>query len=175
MVQGMPWKVYTQLVKFHAFMQPQSSLLTAAAPCGPTSRSSKIISNQVLDLYLLNKGNIFVDIKYYNHCESSNFSPWIREHSPYWKASSHSVSQKIPYLLWNPKVHCHVYKSLPLVPGQMNAISLTSYFSKIKSNIILPTIYVGLPSGLFPSVFLSKILYEFLISRMRATWQPHHP
>jgi hypothetical protein len=41
-----------------------------------------------------------------------------------WDADSHSTSEKIPCLLWNPKVHYHVHNSLPPVPilSQMNPI-----------------------------------------------------
>jgi hypothetical protein len=33
-----------------------------------------------------------------------------------WEANSHSGSQEIPCLLWNPKIHYHDDKSLPLIP-----------------------------------------------------------
>jgi hypothetical protein len=38
------------------------------------------------------------------------------QQSPYWGAISHSSSQEIPSLLWNPKVHYRVHNSPPLVP-----------------------------------------------------------
>jgi hypothetical protein len=33
------------------------------------------------------------------------------EQSPFREADSHSASQEIPNLLWNPKVQCYVHKS----------------------------------------------------------------
>jgi hypothetical protein len=62
--------------------------------------------------------------------------------SPSWEANSHLPSQKIPHLLWNPKVHYCVQNSPPLVHilSQINPVHiLTTYFFKIRSNIILPS------------------------------------
>jgi len=62
------------------------------------------------------------------------------EHSISWEARSHSASQEIPHLLWNPKVH-HIYKIplLILILSDMKAVqNLPLNFPKIHFNIILP-------------------------------------
>jgi hypothetical protein len=66
-----------------------------------------------------------------------------KEQSP-WEANSHSASQEIPCLLWNPKVHYHVHNSPPEVSvlTQMQPVhTFPPHFPKIHSNIILPPIY----------------------------------
>jgi hypothetical protein len=36
--------------------------------------------------------------------------------SPSWEANIRSASKEIPYLLWDPKIHYCVQKSLPVDP-----------------------------------------------------------
>jgi hypothetical protein len=56
------------------------------------------------------------------------------------ESNSHSASQEILCLLWNPNIHFGVHKSPPLVPilSQMNTVHIfPSYFPKVHYNIIL--------------------------------------
>jgi len=46
------------------------------------------------------------------------------EQGPSGEANSSSVSQEILCILQNPNVHCHVHKSMPLVPN-MNQLNPT--------------------------------------------------
>jgi len=80
--------------------------------------------------------------------------------SPSWEADSHSASQEIPRLLWNPNVHYCVHKSpsLVLILSQMNPVhSFPSYFSNIHSELS-SSIRLCRLSGLFPSGFLTNFV-----------------
>jgi hypothetical protein len=59
--------------------------------------------------------------------------------SPSWEADSFSASQKIPSILWNPKVYYRIYSRPPSVPilTQINQIYSSPHFQKINLNIIL--------------------------------------
>jgi hypothetical protein len=90
------------------------------------------------------------------------------ELSPSWEAASRSATQQFPNILWNPKVYYRVHKSPPLVPilSQINPVHITpSHFSKILG--------LGLPSGLYPFGFPTKMLYTFLFSPIRAICPAH--
>jgi len=85
-----------------------------------------------------------------------------------WEACSDSSSAcpEIPRILWNPKVHCRVHNSLPLVPilSRINPIhALQNSFCKIYFNIILLYIprYSKWPLSLR---FLHQTLYAPLLS-----------
>jgi hypothetical protein len=68
---------------------------------------------------------------------SVNKSRTSMEHSPSWEADS--FSEEVPYILWNPNVHDHAYKSPPHVPNlsQINPVRFhLSVCFNIRFNII---------------------------------------
>jgi hypothetical protein len=83
------------------------------------------------------------------------------EPSPNWEVDSRSAAQELPEIVWNPKLHYHVYKTptqipimcqfIPLHPVPLSSISILFYH-----------LFLSLPSGLFPSAFPTKTLYVFL-------------
>jgi hypothetical protein len=83
-----------------------------------------------------------------------------------WQAASCSAIQEFPNIFWNPKVHYRVHKSLPLdtMLSQTNSVhTIPPYF--YNTHFTSPShLHLGLPSGLFPSGFPTKILYTFLFS-----------
>jgi len=61
-----------------------------------------------------------------------------------WDANSRSASVEIPRLLWDPKFHCRVHKSPPLIPilSQMHmhaVLIILPYFPNIHSTVVFPS------------------------------------
>ena len=94
---------------------------------------------------------------------------YSKEQSPPWEAR-----QKIPHILWNPKVHCRIHICPPPVPilSKLNPVHApTSHLLKIHINIIL------LSSPLSPKSFSLKFPTETrntpLLSHIRPTRPAH--
>ena len=90
------------------------------------------------------------------------------QQSPSWEANRFSVSQEIPRILWNPKIHYRIHKCLPPVPilSQLDPVHNPTYWRSILILSSHPSL--GLPSGLLTSDFPTKTL----IPPIRATC-PH--
>ena len=90
------------------------------------------------------------------------------------KANQLSASQETPRILYNPKVHYHIYKSPSHVPilSRINPVHATSHFLKIHFNIILSS-KLGLSSCFFPSSFPTKTLYAHFLSPVCSTCSTH--
>jgi len=82
------------------------------------------------------------------------------DQSPSWEADAHSASQ-ILNLIWNPKVHHHVHKSLLLVPilSQMHLVHTLHPIPLRSILIISPSMY--LLTGLLLQVFQPKYCTHF--------------
>jgi hypothetical protein len=97
----------------------------------------------------------------FSHCMPQIITN-IVELSPSWKAASCASAQELPSILWNPKVHYRVHKSLfwatSIQSIPPHPISLTSIL------ILFTHLCHDLPNGLFPSGFPTKIIYAFLLS-----------
>ena len=97
------------------------------------------------------------------------------EQSPSWEANRFSAGQQIPRILWNPKVHCRVYKSPPPVPvlSQINPVHAPHHTSWWSILILSSHLRLGLTNGLFPSRVPTNILYAPLFSPVHTTCPAH--
>ena len=112
---------------------------------------------------------------YSNDCIITYLLTYSMEQSPSWEAKRFLDSQEIPRIWMNAKVHYRSHKFPPPLPilSQLDPVH-TLYPISWRSILILSShLRLGLPSGLFPSGFPTKILYTPLLSPIRATCATH--
>ena len=97
------------------------------------------------------------------------------EQSPSWEANRFSANQKVPCIVWYPKVHSRIHKCPPPVRilSQIDPVhNLTSNFLKIHLNIILLSA-PGSSKWSLPLMFPTKTLYTPLLTPICATCPTH--
>ena len=91
------------------------------------------------------------------------------------EANRLSASQEIPRILWNTNVHYSIHECPP--PVAILSLSdpvMPLHATTWKSILILSShLRLGLPNGLAPSGFLTKMLYTPLHAPIRATCPAH--
>lgn len=91
------------------------------------------------------------------------------------RTTQHYIPKTELFITTGVRTSNPVHNSLPLVPllSQMTPVHIL-HLSSPRTILILPShLHLCLPSGLFHSVFLTKILYGFLFSPKHATHLAH--
>ena len=97
------------------------------------------------------------------------------EQSSSWEANRSSVSQEIPRISWNQKVHYRILQVPASCPVLNHINPIHASPTAWRSILILSFhLHLGLSSGLFPSGLHTKNLYAPLLSAVCATCPIHH-
>jgi hypothetical protein len=95
------------------------------------------------------------------------------EQSPFWEANNCLSIQDILRSFWNPKVHCRVYKRLPLDPILSQANKHPHVLFNLLKLILPFTLSLVFLSTLFPSEFQTNIMCTVFTPVLHATWSSH--
>ena len=118
---------------------------------------------------ILNQGCLAVLTDGYINNLGMPYTPYSIQHSTSWRGNRFSASQKIPRILWNPKVLYGVYRCLPPIPilSQIKLVLAhpppTTHFLTININIINPSM-LGSSKLSLSHRFPDQTLYESLLS-----------
>jgi hypothetical protein len=95
------------------------------------------------------------------------------EHNPRWKPCDF-LTQDIPRILWKPKVHFRIHSSPPFAPilSEINLLRALILLLEVPFQYYPPFYGCVFPSGLYPSVFLTKTLYTPLLSPPHTRYMP---
>ena len=135
----------------------------------PVSSSAEVQNERTISLLLL-----YTSMGWIETILVTYLLAYSMKQSPSWKANGFSATQKIPRILWKPKVHYRIHKCPPPFPilGQLDPIH-TPHPNSWSSILILSFhLRLGLPSGFFPSGFPTKILYTPFLSPISAKSPP---
>ena len=97
------------------------------------------------------------------------------EQSPSWEANTCWVSQEMPRILWNPKVHYRIHKSPPSVPilRHINPVHVPHLIAWRFILTLFSHLRLGLPNRFIPSGLPTNTLYASLPSSKRARYPAH--
>jgi hypothetical protein len=157
---------------------PYFSVLLTSSTCVHGRKRCTVLGARKSDVDLLHRWG-WNRASYANGVHSS---PWevdlwkitnSMEQSPSWEANRSWASQKMPRIIWNPKVHYRIHKSPQSVPilsqtDLVHAPPPPSLFFKIRA-VLSSHLRLALPSGLIPSGFPIKTMCTPRLSPLRAT------
>jgi hypothetical protein len=119
-----------------------------------------------------------LDLLYIRWC-THDINNWLKitnsmELSHSWEAVNCAATH-FPTIVWNPKVHYSVLKSLHWFLSWARSFQwIPPHLISLRFILLLTThILLGFPSGLLPSDFPTNILFPFFFSPIRATCPAH--
>ena len=126
-------------------------------------------------LFLLATLRLLVWLETHCDCACRYVLTYSMEQGTSWGANRSSVSQEIPRILWNPKVHYRIHKIQSPVPilSQIDPAHVPHHTSQRSILILSSHLFLGFPTGLLPSGCPTKILSAPLLHTSEFSWFDH--